>query len=582
MAKIPQNTIDKIRDQADIVDVISREIELKKRGINYFGVCPFHDENTPSFSVSPSKQIYHCFGCGNGGNVFTFIMEFQKLTFFESVKLLADRYNIILEVTQGSSLSNEYSFLKKVHESATKQFQRNLFSDIGQGPMGYLEKRNLSKDVIKKFRIGFALDSWNSLLNKISSDYIGDEQKLMKSGLFIRSERGTFDRFRSRIIFPIFHQSGEVIAFGGRDYKKNDIAKYLNSPETAIYQKSNTLYGLHITKDAIRKSRYAILVEGYMDLLQLYQAGIEPVISVSGTSLTKNHANIISKHVKKVILLYDGDSAGAGAVIRAGFILYQVGVEVYVVRPPNELDPDDWVLKEGSNAINHQIQNPTEFLDFHVDFFKARNLKGVQKRDYLHEIIGNIKLISDVIIKNELIKDLSEKLGTKELELVQILNTKRIYNNSEITQIKPSSFEFKTKLHRAELELVKIFINSTLEERIELKKSISLELFSHQLLKKIISKILIEKSTENSKFIEQFSEKNERDFISELLIDEKMAQDSMQIVKDCVKTIKSIPIKNRIDDLRFIIQNKEKSGDDTSKELTEVMKLQKNLIHYRS
>ena len=582
MAKIPQNTIDKIRDQADIVDVISREIELKKRGINYFGVCPFHDENTPSFSVSPSKQIYHCFGCGNGGNVFTFIMEFQKLTFFESVKLLADRYNIILEITQSSSLSNEYSFLKKVHESATKQFQRNLFSDIGQGPMGYLEKRNLSKDVIKKFRIGFALDSWNSLLNKISSDYIGDEQKLMKSGLFIRSERGTFDRFRSRIIFPIFHQSGEVIAFGGRDYKKNDIAKYLNSPETAIYQKSNTLYGLHITKDAIRKSRYAILVEGYMDLLQLYQAGIEPVISVSGTSLTKNHANIISKHVKKVILLYDGDSAGAGAVIRAGFILYQVGVEVYVVRPPNELDPDDWVLKEGSNAINHQIQNPTEFLDFHVDFFKARNLKGVQKRDYLHETIGNIKLISDVIIKNELIRDLSEKLGTKELELVQILNTKRIYNNSEITQIKPSSFEFKTKLHRAELELVKIFINSTLEERIELKKSISLELFSHQLLKKIISKILIEKSTENSKFIEQFSEKNERDFISELLIDEKMAQDSMQIVKDCVKTIKSIPIKNRIDDLRFIIQNKEKSGDDTSKELTEVMKLQKNLIHYRS
>ena len=314
--------------------------------------------------------------------------------------------------------------------------------------MGYLEKRNLSKDVIKKFRIGFALDSWNSLLNKISSDYIGDEQKLMKTGLFIRSERGTFDRFRSRIIFPIFHQSGEVIAFGGRDYKKNDIAKYLNSPETAIYQKSNTLYGLHITKDAIRKSRYAILVEGYMDLLQLYQAGIEPVVSVSGTSLTKNHANIISKHVKKVILLYDGDSAGAGAVIRAGFILYQVGVEVYVVRPPNQLDPDDWVLKEGSNAINHQIQNPTEFLDFHVDFFKARGLKGVEKRDYLHEVIGNIKLISDVIIKNELIKDLSEKLRIKELELIEILNTKRIFNNSETIQIKPNPFEFKTKLHK--------------------------------------------------------------------------------------------------------------------------------------
>ncbi|MDG1224654.1 MAG: CHC2 zinc finger domain-containing protein, partial [Candidatus Marinimicrobia bacterium] len=220
MPKIPQNTIDKIRDLADIVDVISTEIELKRRGINYFGVCPFHDENTPSFSVSPSKQIYHCFGCGNGGNVFTFIMEFQKLTFFEAIKFLASKYNVVLEIANNNSSSNEYSFLKKIHEDSTLLFQQNLFSDAGKGPLQYLMDRNLSVSVIKKFRIGFAFDSWNNLYNKISFDYKDKFQNIMKTGLFIRSDKGTFDRFRSRIIFPIFHQSGEVIAFGGRDYKK--------------------------------------------------------------------------------------------------------------------------------------------------------------------------------------------------------------------------------------------------------------------------------------------------------------------------------------------------------------------------
>ena len=581
MPKIPQSTIDKIRDLADIVDVISTEIELKRRGVNYFGVCPFHDENTPSFSVSPSKQIYHCFGCGNGGNVFTFIMEFQKLTFFESIKFLADKYNVVLEISNSNSSSNEYSFLKKIHEDATLLFQQNLFSEFGKNPLQYLLDRKLNESVIKKFRIGFAIDSWNNLYNKISFDYKDKFQNVMKTGLFIRSDKGTFDRFRSRIIFPIFHQSGEVIAFGGRDYKKNDLAKYLNSPETAIYQKSNTLYGLHITKDDIRKAGYAILVEGYMDLLQLYQAGIKPVVSVSGTSLTKNHANLISKHVKKAILLYDGDSAGANAVLRAGFILLQFGVEAYVVRPPDKLDPDDWLLKKGFDSLKKAIKSPMEFLDFHLEFYNAKKLRGVQKRDYLHEIIGNIKTINDSIIKNEIIRNLSEKMRMQEIELLQILNLKRNFNNSEIVNIENNLFEFKTKLQRAELELIKIMINSNLEARKEFKKNIGLELFSHELLIKIISKILNDETIENSKLVEHFPEKKEREFISQLLIEGKEEEYSEKAVTDCIKTIKSVSVKNRIDNLRFVIQANEKSGEGTSKELKEVMKLQKELIEYR-
>ena len=581
MPQIPQSTIDKIRDQADIVDVISREIELKRRGVNYFGICPFHDEKTPSFSVSQSKQIYKCFGgCDAGGNVFTFIMEYYKLTFFESVKLLAERNNIILDISDNNSSSNEYSFLKEVHEDATLIFQQNLFSDIGREPLQYLERRNLTKEIIRKFRVGFAIDSWNGLINKIGPKYNNETQKLLKTGLFSRAKRGTiYDRFRSRIIFPISHQSGDVIAFGGRDYNKNDQAKYLNSPETAIYQKSNILYGLNVTRSAITNSnnKYIILVEGYMDLLQLYQAGIEPVIAISGTSLTRNHANIIVKYNKPVILLYDGDSAGGNAAIRAGFVLFQAGVEAYVVRPPDKLDPDDWLLKEGVEVLKSSIENPTDFIEFHVDYSNARSLRGVQKRNYLHGTIGEIKNINDAIIQNELIKELSEKLMIKENELIEILNEKRIYGRPETVTVKNSVFDFNTKLHRAELELIKIIIYLNNEKREKLINDMGTDLFSHELLTKIMSKILTDKSIENSKLIDYFSEKSERDFISGLLMEEKEIQNPDQIIKDCLSTIKSMPIKTRIDDLRFTIQQIEKDGGDTSKELKEVMELQKKL-----
>ena len=583
MPQIPQSTIDKIRDQADIVDVISREVELKRKGVNYFGICPFHDENTPSFSVSQSKQIYKCFGgCDAGGNVFTFIMEFYKLTFFESAKLLADRYNIILDISDNYSSSNEYSFLKAVHEDASLIFQQNLFSDIGKEPLQYLKKRNLTEEIIRKFRIGFAIDSWNGLINKIGPKYNNETSKLLKTGLFSRSEKGTvYDRFRSRIIFPISHQSGDVIAFGGRDYNKNDQAKYLNSPETAIYQKSNVLYGLNVTKSAITNSnnKYIILVEGYMDLLQLYQAGIEPVVAVSGTSLTKNHATIIARYNKPVVILYDGDSAGGNAAIRAGFVLLQAGVEVYVVRPPGELDPDDWLLKEGREVLNDNIENPSDFMEFHINYSNAKTLKGVQKSNYLHNVIGDIKNINDSIIKNELIKYLSEKLREKESDLIEILNQKRSYKKSETTVVKNSVFNFKTKLHRAELELIKILIHSDFDKRKKLINDLGIDLFSHKLLSKIMSKILTDESIENSKIIDYFSEKSERDFISGLLMEEKEIQNPDQIVKDCLSTIQSAPLKTRIDDLRFTIQQKEKNGADTSKELKEVMELQKKLYN---
>ena len=575
MPKIPQSTIDRIRDQSDIVDIISEEVSLKRKGINYFGRCPFHDEKTPSFSVSPSKQIYHCFGCGNGGNVFTFLMEFQKYTFYEAVKSLAIRYNIIIEMPEGSSDKSEYSFLYMIHEKATVLYQKNLFSPSGEKALQYLKDRNLKEKTIKQFRIGFAIKSWNNLLNSLNQ--IGSKDSLMKSGLFIRSEKGTFDRFRSRIMFPIFHQSGKVNAFGGRDFGNNDSAKYLNSPETALYQKSNTLYGLQVTKNVIRRSGYVVLVEGYMDFLQLYQAGIEPVVSVSGTSLTRNHAKMLSKLVNKVILLYDGDYAGGNAAIRAGFIIYQVGMEAQVVRPPNDLDPDDWILQNKIDDIKLAIDNPTTFLDFHVEFHNATELKGVNLRDYLHDLLSNVNQISDVIIKNEFIKNISEKFDIKEMELIEILNSKKTYNRSQDAEKNENNIKFTTIIHRAELELTKIIMHADLKDRKNLKKLISLDLITHEFLLKIVSKLYSDQQFETSRLIEDFPDKIERELISKLLMDDKNNESTEQIVIDCIRTLKSVPIKNKITNLRNVIQKKESAGENSNKELKDIMILQNQL-----
>ena len=289
MTRIPQDIIDRVLDTANIVEVVARDVDLKQRGANYFGLCPFHSEKTASFSVAPAKQIYHCFGCGNGGNVFSFLMEYQKITFPEAVKLLADRYNIPIQFEEGSGSSELFSVLYDLHEKATQLYQHNLFHDTGRKALDYFRERGLTEDTIKQFKLGFAADSWDQLVQLISGIGVSQGQ-VAKSGLFIQSEKGTFDRFRSRIMFPVFHPSGKVIAFGGRIFGAEDPAKYLNSPETPLYKKSDVFYGLHASRDAIRQAGHAVLVEGYMDFLQLYQAGIHSVLATSGTAFTSRHA----------------------------------------------------------------------------------------------------------------------------------------------------------------------------------------------------------------------------------------------------------------------------------------------------
>ena len=579
MAKIPQDIVDRVRDTADIVDVVSQYVDLKHRGANYFGLCPFHGEKTPSFSVAPAKQIYHCFGCSTGGNVFSFLMEYQKVSFPEAVKTLADRYNIPIQYEEGEGGSELFSSLYELHNIAVKLYQDNLFSQRGESALAYLTDRGLTEDILKQFKVGFAMDSWDQLVKQCTGKGF-TKSHINQSGLFTQSEKGTFDRFRSRVMFPIFHPSGKPIAFGGRIFGVEDPAKYLNSPETPLYKKSDVFYGLQASRDAIRKTGFAVLVEGYMDFLQLYQAGIHPLVAVSGTAFTQRHALALSRITQKVVLLYDGDNAGGNAAIRAGWVLLKAGLEPTIVRPPGDQDPDDWVRAVGRNDVLSAIESPTSFLDFHLEFHSGKSLEGAERRQYILDLMREIRSIQDGIVRNDLVRILSEKLMVDEHDLVRVMKSQRV-NPVQYTDQTDQGDEipkFTSIADRAQIELLQLLALEEQSTRQYVQENISLALFTTPLLKKVAGFLLDEKlSVESSAIIEYFQDKHERDSVAQILFAETQNIPPEQIVSDCLKILKSMPLKERIQSLRIQIREKESNGDDPQKELDEVIKLQQEL-----
>lgn len=579
MAKIPQDIVDRVRDTADIVDVVSQYVDLKHRGANYFGLCPFHGEKTPSFSVAPAKQIYHCFGCSTGGNVFSFLMEYQKVSFPEAVKTLADRYNIPIQYEEGEGGSELFSSLYELHNIAVKLFQDNLFSQRGESALAYLTDRGLTEDILKQFKVGFAMDSWDQLVKQCTGKGF-TKSHINQSGLFTQSEKGTFDRFRSRVMFPIFHPSGKPIAFGGRIFGVEDPAKYLNSPETPLYKKSDVFYGLQASRDAIRKTGFAVLVEGYMDFLQLYQAGIHPLVAVSGTAFTQRHALALSRITQKVVLLYDGDNAGGNAAIRAGWVLLKAGLEPTIVRPPGDQDPDDWVRAVGRNDVLSAIESPTSFLDFHLEFHSGKSLEGAERRQYILDLMREIRSIQDGIVRNDLVRILSEKLMVDEHDLVRVMKSQRVnpVQYPDQTDQGDEIPKFTSIADRAQIELLQLLALEEQSTRQYVQENISLALFTTPLLKKVAGFLLDEKlSVESSAIIEYFQDKHERDSVAQILFAETQNIPPEQIVSDCLKILKSMPLKERIQSLRIQIREKESNGDDPQKELDEVIKLQQEL-----
>ena len=423
MPRIPEDILQRIRDATDIVDLISEHVQLVKKGRNYSGLCPFHDEKTPSFSVDPDRQFYHCFGCGVGGNVFKFIQEIDRVTFVEAVKFLADRAGVALPEHSGPSREETEAAdnLYRANDLAQKYFHHLLLNDdVGANARTYLQTRSLTGETIEHFGLGYAPPEWDALL-KVAGRRDLNPHILERAGLALPRSTGSghYDRFRDRVIFPIANLSDRTIAFGARALQPDQEPKYLNSPETPIYHKGRVLYGLSITRDAIRRQDAALVVEGYMDLISLAQAGIQHVVATSGTALTEDHGRLLARFARQVVLLFDGDAAGDAAAMRACEALLGTGLDARVVSLPSEHDPDTFVQEHGSDALLKRAENAQSVLDFYLEqLAQQHDLSSVEgKARAVERLKPLLSKSRDAVRRDLLLREVAERLSVDEQSL---------------------------------------------------------------------------------------------------------------------------------------------------------------------
>ncbi|MEE8403821.1 MAG: DNA primase [candidate division Zixibacteria bacterium] len=415
---IPQDTIEQIRQATDIVDLISGFIRLKKRGRNYLALCPFHTERTASFSVSQDKQIFHCFGCGKGGNVFSFLMEHERMSFVEAVKDLAKKANIVIREDKGSDFKRDLiERISYANQVAVEYFQKTLQQDKFKIVLeDYLKgKRNITSESIETFRLGLAGDEWEGLLRHAKRKDISEDE-MVKAGLAIYNEekKSRYDRFRQRLMIPIYNLSGKPIAFGGRTLKKDEPAKYINSPETPLYRKGYVLYGLSDSKDYIRKNNFAYVVEGYFDLISLWQAGIKNVVASSGTAFTLQQARLLGRFAEEVYLFFDSDSAGEKAALKSVDVLYDAGLEVKIISYPKGEDPDSLASKYGSDKIEELKKEALGFIPFRLKNIYVTK-SGIIDREKLikeFQLIGN--KIGDTTRRTLFFDEAADEMGLNQ------------------------------------------------------------------------------------------------------------------------------------------------------------------------
>jgi DNA primase len=433
---IPEETIRQIRESSDIVEIVSEYVSLSKKGsANYFGVCPFHDEKTPSFSVHTTRQTYHCFGCGEGGNVFNFLMKIEGLEFPDSVRRLAERTGIAIKDEKGRPQNNNEA-IYQANELAAKFFRYHLTDQSGEDvdfTRKYLADRGISDEIAETFRIGLATTEWDSLL-KVAGRRNFTPETLIKAGLARKSEGGKiYDWFRERLMFPILNPGGRVVAFGGRILKEDPDRpqpKYINTSETPVYHKGQLLYGLPQARDMIRQENTAILVEGYTDLIAMHGGGFTNTVAGLGTALTPDQAKLIKRFAGKIIVLYDSDTAGDMAAFRGADILVGANLEVRVALMPVGEDPDTLIRKKGSEAMKEVLDQAESLVDFKINHFKRKGKLDTPQSlsEATHALLETIREIDDPITRQFALHDVAEKLGISERTLI-----------SELAKIRKSS-----------------------------------------------------------------------------------------------------------------------------------------------
>ncbi|MEB8092085.1 DNA primase [Mammaliicoccus lentus] len=464
--RIEQETINEIREKNDILDVVSEYVKLEKRGRNYIGLCPFHDEKTPSFSVSEDKQICHCFGCKKGGNVFQFIQEIKDIPFVEAVKELGSRVDIHVESNEPSSseaIVDDHIKMIEMHELMANNFHYILkHTEEGEEALAYLKSRGFTDELINDRKIGYSPNH-----SKFTHDFLEkngyDAVLAFEAGLLSRNDEtfDYFDRFRDRIIFPLLNFQGKTVGFSGRTYT-DQTPKYLNSPETPIFQKRKMLYNIDRARKFIRQNDEVILLEGFMDVIKADQADIKQVVATMGTALSKEHIIMVKKLASNVTLLYDGDFAGNEATLNVGKILLNEGINVYVVHLPKKMDPDDYITEYGNEAFKSFVDSQKQsFVGFKAQqLYYANENNDLKHEQHLEELINDINLIRSDFLRKKVLQQVADLYKVDVNSLKNQLSPNIVQNTIDYDQYVPD-FKGKKldKVGRAEQALIKHFMN---------------------------------------------------------------------------------------------------------------------------
>jgi DNA primase len=419
---IPPEKISEIQRSINILDIVSDYIALKQAGKNHLGLCPFHHEKTPSFTVNEEKQIYKCFGCGEGGTVFNFLMKQESLTFPEAINVLAEKANIRIDVFDKKKKHQGTNILFKVNEQATRFFVDMLLKTReGKRPRDYASSRSINNNSIRKFRLGYAPNRWDSVVNK-SKEWGADTQLLERAGLILKKQDKCYDRFRNRLMFPIFDSQNRPVGFGARALD-NSLPKYLNSPETPIFSKSKTLYGINLAKESMRKNRKVLLMEGYTDVIIAHQNGIDWSVAVLGTALTREHVRMLRRYSDKAILVFDADTAGQKSSERNLDIFIEEDFDVNIVLLPKGYDPYDFIIKKGKQRFLEQVEKAYDFFSFKVKLSEAKwDMSSVSgKTSAIEDILLTAMKIPDKLKFELTIKRIAEEMSIEEKLLLNHL-----------------------------------------------------------------------------------------------------------------------------------------------------------------
>lgn len=564
---IPDSIVNLVQERTDIVEVISSRVSLKRAGRNFKANCPFHGEKTPSFMVSPDKQIFHCFGCGVGGNVFTFLMKLEKKEFREVVEALAERSGIEIpkETTQATQAEQRHAALLKVNERVLKFYQDILRQDEGGRARDYLKKRGVSEETAAAFKLGYASDSWDKLYKSLKSEV--PEKTLEKLGLIIPGkESGFYDRFRKRIIYPILDIKGQPVAFGGR-VMDDSLPKYMNSPESELYSKSRHLYGLFQGKHAIRERDYVIMVEGYMDVIVCHQAGVQTAVASLGTALTLEQVRLIKRFTHNVYILYDADKAGEMATLRGLELFLEEGLEVKIVRLEKGHDPDSFIREYGVEKFNDELGRSQSLFEYKLALLKqkydARTIDG--KTKIANEFVALFSKVGNEILKSLWIKELARELAFSEEALQQELRKsegrtldKRLFSSSaEIP-------EKKEEISAAERLLIGLLLDSE-DFLSQARECVDLEDFSNPKIRGVLQRVLEgpdHDSLRASRLVNFYVNDPELGQVIALASAEtETVADKQKAFRDCMNRIKENKFKNKREGLRIALQMAEKSGD---------------------